>query len=213
MPRRKKTEEAAPVPDAAEQQPAEETPVVDAERPADESVAESPAELVPEMIPDEPDAEEPVRLSSIERMVLFKLGERQFGLPIGDVQEIQQIVALTEFPDTSPALIGMVNLRGSVVPVIDLRVLIGMERAEYTLETPMIVCRRGAQLVALIVDEVDDVIELPEDCLQPASRLYELADKILGVCRMDSELIFLLDLAALVPEEDLAAFDGIARGV
>jgi len=149
----------------------------------------------------------------VERMVLFKLGTRAFGLPIDDVQEIQQIVALTEFPDTAPALVGMVNLRGRVVPVIDLRLLLGMEALPYTLETPMIVCRRDERLVALIVDEVDDVIELPEECMQQASRLYELADKLMAVCRMENELVFLIDFATLVPDTDLAALARLGEKV
>lgn len=175
------------------------------------AATDEPIDAVPaEETQDEPIVAAPLvegwAAPEVDRIVMFLLGGRRYALPIDIVQEIQQIVALTEFPDTSPALIGMVNLRGAVVPVIDLRILIGVPQQPFTLETPMIVCRSGEALVALIVDEVVDVIRLPEGCIQPASRLYELAEKLIGVCRMDSDLVFLLDLARLVPAEDLATF-------
>jgi len=60
----------------------------------------------------------------------------------------------------------MVNLRGHVIPAVDLRQIVGMPTQDYTLETPMIICRVRGQLIALVVDQVEDVIELPAGCLQ-----------------------------------------------
>jgi purine-binding chemotaxis protein CheW len=108
-------------------------------------------------------------------------------------------------PDASPALVGLLDVRGLVVPAIDLRTLLGLERREYTLDTPMIFCRVHGQVVCLVVDAVEDVVEVPTGCMQPPTSLYALADKMLGVCRLAQGLVMMFDLERLVPDEALAA--------
>jgi purine-binding chemotaxis protein CheW len=147
---------------------------------------------------------------TIDRMVIFRLGTQAYALPISRVQEIQQLVAVIQLPDTYRALVGLVNLRGEVVPAIDFRLLVGMPSRPYSLQTPMVIVRSGEQLVALIVDQVDDVVVLPDDCLQPPARLYALADKMIGMCRLRDELVYLLDIEALVPPADIAGIKSVA---
>jgi chemotaxis signal transduction protein len=79
-----------------------------------------------------------------------------------------------------------------------MRLLIGLQRVEYDLETPMIICRTRGVSIALMVDEVRDVVSLPEGCLQPSSGIHSLADRMIGVCRMGTELVFLLDVDRLI---------------
>lgn len=134
----------------------------------------------------------------VEQAVAFFLGGQRYALPIDRVQEIQQIVAFSEVPSGGSGVVGMVNLRGNVIPAIDLRRLVGLATEEYVLETPMIICRVRGQMMALIVDEVQDVIELPEGCLQAAPRMHALSSKMIGVCRMPDGLIYLLDLDLLM---------------
>jgi purine-binding chemotaxis protein CheW len=134
----------------------------------------------------------------IDRVVAFYLGGQRYALPIGRVQEIQQIVALSEVPNGGSGVVGMVNLRGHVIPAVDLRRLLGFATEEYTLETPMIICRMGVHLVALIVDEVQDVLELPEGCMQAAPPVHALSSKMVGVARMTDGLIYVLDLEPLL---------------
>lgn len=143
------------------------------------------------------------RLSS-DRIVVFRLAGKRYALPIERVQEIQQIVAFTEVPDPTEALLGIVNLRGAVVPLVDMRLLLGMEPRAYGLETPMIICRAHGSLVAVLVDEVDDVLAIPEDCLRPPPRPHALASRLLGVCRLEPDLVFLLDLDRVMPAEAFA---------
>ncbi|MGZ4358080.1 MAG: chemotaxis protein CheW, partial [Gaiellaceae bacterium] len=130
----------------------------------------------------------------VERAVAFYLGGQRYALPIDRVNEIQQIVAFSDVPAGGQGVVGMVNLRGTVIPAIDLRRAVGVEPREYTLETPMIITRTGSQTVALIVDEVEDVIELPEDCLQEAPPMHALSSKMIGVCRLPDGLMYLLDI-------------------
>lgn len=137
-------------------------------------------------------------LSTIGQVVVFFLGGQRFALPIERVQEIQQIVALSEVPSGGTGVVGMINLRGNVIPAIDLRRLVGMPGEDYRLETPMVICRIGDKLVALIVDEVQDVFSLPADCMQEPPQLHALSAKMLGVARLEDGLVYVLDLDLLL---------------
>lgn len=148
----------------------------------------------------------------IGRIVVFRLDEQLYALPIESVQEIQQIVELTPVPDSAPALVGMIDVRGRVVPAVDMRALVGLEVGQYQLDTPMILCRTHGRLVALIVDEVDDVLSLPEGCMQAPSKLYALADRMIGICRLEIGLIVVLDPDRLVPDIALSALDAEEGG-
>jgi purine-binding chemotaxis protein CheW len=134
----------------------------------------------------------------VEQVVAFHLAGQRYALPIERVQEIQHIVAFSEVPSGGAAVVGMVNLRGNVIPAVDLRVLVGLPTVEYGLETPMIICHAGGDLVALLVDAVEDVIELPAGCLQESPAMHALSSKMLGVARLDSGLVYLLDLDLLL---------------
>ncbi len=136
--------------------------------------------------------------SLVERAVAFFLGGQRYALPLDRVDEIQQIVAFSEVPEDSSAVVGMINMRGRVIPAVDMRRLVGLERVEYTLETPMIITQTRGQTVALIVDEVQDVLELPGGCLQETPPLHALASKMIGVCRMPDGLMNLLDIDSLL---------------
>lgn len=161
-----------------------------------------------------PDAQAPVSPATdssadvclrIERAVAFFLAGQRYAVPIDRVNEIQQIVAFSDVPSGGSAVVGMVNLRGTVIPAIDLRRLVRLEPRAYTLETPMIITWTHGQTVALIVDEVQDVLELPEGCMQAAPQLHALSSKMIGVCRMDDGLIYLLDVDLLL---DSASMQG-----
>ena len=118
---------------------------------------------------------------SVERVVAFFLGGQRYALPLNRVHEIQQIVAFSETSEDRSSVVGMVNLRGSVIPAVDMRMLVGLELQAYTLETPMIITDTHNQMVALIVDEVQDVLELPAGCIQGTPRLHALAADTPGV--------------------------------
>lgn len=140
----------------------------------------------------------------IERAVAFRLAGQLYGLPIDVVQEIQQLAELLPLPDDAPALVGLIELRGAVVPVLDLRSLVGLEDAPYTLETPMVFCRASGHQVCLVVDSVEDVVDLPPDGVQQPSALYTLADRMLGTVKLGQGVLMLLDIDRLVPTAALA---------
>jgi purine-binding chemotaxis protein CheW len=155
-----------------------------------------------ELVPD--DAHNVAPSGEVERAVAFYLGGQRYALPLERVNEIQQIVAFSEVPEDSSAVVGMINMRGRVIPAVDMRRLVGLEGEAYTLETPMIITQTQGQTVALIVDSVEDVLELPAGCLQEAPPLHALASKMIGVCRMPDGLMNLLDIDLLLSPDMLA---------
>jgi purine-binding chemotaxis protein CheW len=191
VPRKKKNTEQEAVPEAPDAQP-------DATSDADIVGLDTPA----------PVAEVPAVTREIGRILTFRLDDQYFGLPIENVQEIQQIVELMPLPDAPPALVGLLDVRGTVVPAIDLRILVGMERRDYRLETPMVFCNVHGRVVCLIVDAVEDVVEVPPDTLQAPSKLYSLAEKMIGVCRLPHGLVMIFDPERLVPDSALLAAEG-----
>jgi purine-binding chemotaxis protein CheW len=130
--------------------------------------------------------------------VVFHLGPQRYGFPIEHVNEIQQIVAFSDVPASGLGVVGMVNLRGEVIPAVDVRLLVGMEPLAYSLETPMIITRSGVHLVALVVDDVEDVVDLPKGCLQDVSPMHALSSKMIGVCSLADGLVYLLDVDRLL---------------
>jgi len=136
-------------------------------------------------------------------LVVFCLDGQRYAVPLNRVQEIQQIVALADIPDGSSSVVGMVNLRGSMVPAIDLRVRLGLSATPWGLQTPMVFCGSGDGVVAFIVDSVEDVIEVAASAMQPPSRIYELADMLLGVAMPENEPVLVLDVDKVIPPMDM----------
>lgn len=141
---------------------------------------------------------EPGTCLMLDQVVVFYLGGQRYALPIDRVQEIQQIVEFSEVPGGGLGVVGMVNLRGAVIPAIDLCQLIGLPKGEYRLETPMVICRIEERLVALVVEEVQDVLGLPEGCVQDSPAAHALSSKMIGVARLDDGLVYVLDLDRLL---------------
>lgn len=128
-------------------------------------------------------------------MVLsFVLSGRLSGFPIESVEEVLQMVALTPIPDAPGFVAGAINLRGSVLPVVDMAALIGEETAPYTLDTPIIVVRRGEDRLGLVVDSVHDVSALSREDIDAPSDMFPARRLLAGVARTGDGLLMLYDL-------------------
>lgn len=165
-----------------------------------------PSDSILTYAPDET-SDDPATSDGVDQMIAFHLSGQRYGLPIESVQEIQQIVTFSQQSGIG-AVVGMVNLRGEVIPAIDMRSLLGIEHLEYNVNTPMIICRSHQGLVALVVDDVEDVITLPEDCVAVPPKLHSLADRMIGVCRLGTDLVYLLDVERLVAPLGLSSGGG-----
>ena len=97
------------------------------------------------------------------QLVSFKLGSEEFGIDILKVQEINRIVEITHVPKSPDFVEGIINLRGKVIPIIDLRKKFGLEQKEYTKNTRIIVIElEGGRITGFIVDSVSEVLRIPK---------------------------------------------------
>lgn len=139
-----------------------------------------------------------------DRVLVFRVADQHYALPIDRVQEVQRICAFAA-DGFGGSVVGMVDLRGSVIAAIDLHALLGLGPGELTLDTQMVIFAGDGDLVALLVDKVEDVVVLPEGPLRSAPKRHALAAKTLGVMGSGDELVLLLDMASLLADADALA--------
>ncbi len=139
-----------------------------------------------------------------DRVLVFGIADQRYALPIDRVQEVQRICAFAA-DGFGGSVVGMVDLRGSVIAAVDVHALLGLGPGDLTLDTQMVIFAVDGDLVALLVDRVDDVFVLPEGSLRSAPKRHELAAKTLGVMGSGDELVLVLDMASLLADADALA--------
>jgi purine-binding chemotaxis protein CheW len=138
------------------------------------------------------------------QFLTFDLGEESYGVDILRVQEIRCWSPVTRLPLAQPHVLGVLNLRGSLVPIVDLRLRLGLARAEFTPLTVIVVLSvetgSGTRECGLVVDNVSDVVEIPPAALRPAPHLGAgtVQEFIQGLATIGDHMLILLDCAALV---------------
>lgn len=132
-----------------------------------------------------------------EQLVAFRLAGEAYGIPIACVQEVIRACEITAIPRTPTYLRGVVNLRGKIVPVVDLRGRLGLPAAGGTAATRIVVVEVEDGVVGMVVDEVNEVLRLPVDRVEAPSDLVcdVTVDFIRAIGRRDDGLILLLDVA------------------
>lgn len=142
----------------------------------------------------------------------FLLGAEEYGVGILRVQEIKGHSAITPLPNVPPHLRGVINLRGTVVPIVDLRVRFGMPVAELTRFNVFVIVSLGRRVLGLLVDAVSDVLDIDEDRIQAPPDLGPTVDLsfVSGMARIDERLISLLDLDRLLVEQTLPSLERIS---
>jgi len=136
------------------------------------------------------------------KYLTFRLAEEEYGLEILKVREIIGIMDITAVPQMPAHVKGVINLRGKVIPVVDLRLKFGMEPAEYTDATCIIVVDVG-NLIGIIVDTVQEVLDIEADQIDPPPPLGASVDTtfILGMGKVKDEVKILLDIDRVLNEE------------
>jgi len=137
----------------------------------------------------------------------FTLGDEHYGVDILNVQEIRGYDGVTRIPDAPECIKGVINLRGTIVPVMDLRLKLGLAHANYDPFTVMIVINFHQRVVALVVDSVSDVIELEPSQLRPPPELGNSVDSrcISGIGTVDERMLIVLNIESLMIETALLA--------
>ncbi len=133
------------------------------------------------------------------QLVSFQLGPEEYAIDILGVQEIIRMVEITHVPNAPHYVEGVVNLRGKVIPIINLRSRLGLAPAEHTKDTRIVVVEVGHLILGFIVDSVEEVLRLPEEAIEPppsASR-GGIEEYHKGVGRVEGRLLILLNLELL----------------
>ena len=140
------------------------------------------------------------------QFLTFTLQDEEFGIEILRVQEIKGLSRITPIPNMPPYIRGVMNLRGTVVPIIDLRAKFSMPEAEYNQFTVIIVVTIGEKVMGLVVDAVSDVLNVGEDKIESAPDLGVEADTsfMTGIAKSGERLITLLNMDELVDVEKVA---------
>ncbi len=137
----------------------------------------------------------------------FTLGQEEYGVEILKVQEIKGYSAITPIPNTPPYIKGVMNLRGTIIPVVDLRSKFAMAEAEYNQFTVIIVVKVGPKAIGLVVDAVSDVLNIPKTDIQAPPDFGAQVETrfISGLAKAGEKLVVLLDIDRVVRDDELAA--------
>lgn len=137
-----------------------------------------------------------------QQMVLFRLGEEEYGLPISQVKEIIQYKGATKLPQTPDFMEGVINLRGKVIPVIELAKKFGIAASGSSDRRAVIIETEG-QEIGVIVDEVTEVIRLPDTAIEHAPTATSSNDYVRGIGKDDNRLLILLDVEKLFGSKEV----------
>lgn len=137
------------------------------------------------------------------QLVGLKLGEEEYAIDVLKIQEIIRTVEITSVPRTEGFVLGVMNLRGKVIPVIDLRIRFSLDKMDFDKETRIIVVRFETENIGFVVDEVTEVIRINKSMVEPTPPLVGTVGQeyILGICKYAERLIILLDIDSVVSDD------------
>jgi purine-binding chemotaxis protein CheW len=143
----------------------------------------------------------------VPQYLTFQLAGEEYGVDILKVQEIRAIGPITPMPNTPPHVKGVMNLRGVIIPVLDLRSRFGMPAEAYGRFTVIIVVTVGVQVVGLVVDSVSDVLTIARESIEPAPGVAgsEAGACVAGLAHHGDRLVIMLDLTAILGSPEPAA--------
>ncbi|WP_205601337.1 chemotaxis protein CheW [Virgibacillus sp. YIM 98842] len=147
------------------------------------------------------------------KVIVFQLEKEEYAVSVQQVGSIERIQPITRVPQTETFVKGVINLRGVITPVIDIRLRFGLEEKEYTESSRIIIVHLDDMEVGLIVDSANDVIDIAKNAIEPAPEIIGTVDTdyIEGVAKVEDRLLILLNLQkVLTPEEinDLSTAEG-----
>jgi len=143
----------------------------------------------------------------------FRLGAEEYGIDILKVQEIRSYEPPTRIANAPAFIKGVVNLRGVIVPIVDLRVKLGCDSCEYNGFTVVIVLNVKGRVVGAVVDSVSDVLELAGDAIKAAPEMHTAVDTsfITGIGSINERMLILMDIEALMTSEDMGLVGAAAH--
>jgi purine-binding chemotaxis protein CheW len=147
-----------------------------------------------------------------QEFLTFILGGEEYAIDILKVQEIRGYDAVTPIAHAPAFIKGVINLRGAIVPIIDLRIKFGLGKPEYTPFTVVVILNVGSRVVGIVVDAVSDVIEVGDGQMQPPPELSRAVDLryITALAMLDERMLIVVDIEGLMLSSDMALIDEAA---
>lgn len=151
------------------------------------------------------------RLSSLE-FLAFNLGQEEYGIDLHKVQELRGYGTVTHLANAPDYLKGVMNLRGTILPIIDMRIKFNLGAPTYDQFTVVIVLNIGGRVMGLVVDSVSDVVTLEGDQVKPAPHMGAVVatDYLLGMGAIDDRMLILLDIDKLMNSDELGLLEKLA---
>lgn len=150
----------------------------------------------------------------METWITFGLAGEIFAFPVGAAHEVVRVGTITRVPHAPFPVRGIINLRGQVVPVVDLRVRLGLPTTEIDHQSRILITESRSRLLGLLVDRAEQVVRLDRNTIEPppSDVMTEQSEYIIGVCRRDGDILILLDVehVLLIPH-GLEASNGRKR--
>ncbi|MCX6135356.1 MAG: chemotaxis protein CheW [Ignavibacteriales bacterium] len=147
------------------------------------------------------------------QLVSFNLSQEEYGIDILKVREINRMLDVTHVPNAPSFVDGIINLRGKVIPIIDLRGRFGMEKKAHDKNTRIVVVELSENVVGFVVDAVREVLRIQRDVTEQAPQLSTAAGEeyITGIAKLEDRLLILLDLDKVIDAGSLGQLDGVAN--
>jgi len=142
-------------------------------------------------------------MKRLRKLVTFSLDDRKFALYVSAVQRIIRVVEVTSLPKAPEIVSGIINLQGQVIPVFDIRMRFHLPAREVQLNDQLIIATTMKRTVALLVDSVDDVIEIPEEKIIAAEQILPELEYVEGIVKTQGGMVLIHDLEKFLslPEE------------
>mgnify|MGYP001581901335 CR=1 FL=1 len=152
-------------------------------------------------------------MSKVLQMVGFKVDREFFGVPIEKVKEIVRVPEITHVPDAPEFVEGVINLRGKIVPVVDMRKRLGVKSSEHSRASRVLILDMEKGVVGLIVDSASEILKISDEAIEPPPELVSSigGDYITGVGKLNDKLIVMLDLQRLMSADEIKRLDAAGR--
>lgn len=147
------------------------------------------------------------------QLICFKLGQEEFGVDILKVREIVPLQYIAHLPQTPETVAGIINLRGNLIPVINLRKKFGLKQIEMDDKVRIIVFSIADKLIGMIVDRVEKVFRMREDQFEspPDIGIGKIQDYVIGMGKLDQSLIILINIEKILTDEEILQFEDIKK--